>query len=89
MSYTSYPSEVTPFSPLYAAGSHTAVIPYPASFFDSSFNLLRRYKNSLIYTLDVKAFKDADGNGIGDFKGLHQSWESEGEACRADTDAME
>ncbi|MBV9962734.1 MAG: hypothetical protein JO072_10840, partial [Parafilimonas sp.] len=28
------------------------------------------YKNSVIYTLDVKVFKDSDGNGYGDFKGL-------------------
>jgi maltose alpha-D-glucosyltransferase/alpha-amylase len=28
------------------------------------------YKNSVIYTLDVKVFKDSDGDGIGDFKGL-------------------
>ncbi|MFD2571297.1 alpha-amylase family protein [Spirosoma soli] len=30
------------------------------------------YKNSLIYNLDVKVFKDSDGNGFGDFKGLIQ-----------------
>jgi maltose alpha-D-glucosyltransferase/alpha-amylase len=28
------------------------------------------YKNSVIYTLDVEVFKDSDGDGIGDFKGL-------------------
>jgi maltose alpha-D-glucosyltransferase/alpha-amylase len=28
------------------------------------------YKNSIIYTLDVEVFKDSDGDGIGDFKGL-------------------
>jgi maltose alpha-D-glucosyltransferase/alpha-amylase len=28
------------------------------------------YKNSIIYTLDVEVFKDSDGNGYGDFKGL-------------------
>jgi maltose alpha-D-glucosyltransferase/alpha-amylase len=30
----------------------------------------RWYKNELIYNLDVKAFKDSDGDGLGDFKGL-------------------
>lgn len=30
------------------------------------------YRNSVIYNLDVKVFKDSDGNGIGDFKGLIQ-----------------
>jgi len=28
------------------------------------------YKSSVIYTLDVEVFKDSDGDGIGDFKGL-------------------
>ena len=28
------------------------------------------YKNSCIYTLDIKMFKDSDGDGIGDIKGL-------------------
>jgi maltose alpha-D-glucosyltransferase / alpha-amylase len=28
------------------------------------------YKNELIYNLDVDAFKDSDGDGTGDFKGL-------------------
>ena len=28
------------------------------------------YKNSLIYTLDIKMFKDSDGDGTGDIKGL-------------------
>lgn len=28
------------------------------------------YKSSVIYTLDVETFRDSDGNGIGDFKGL-------------------
>lgn len=28
------------------------------------------YKNQLIYNLDVKTFKDSDGNGTGDFNGL-------------------
>ncbi len=28
------------------------------------------YKNSFIYTLDVKVFKDSDGDGIGDINGL-------------------
>src|SRR5688572_29876131 len=30
------------------------------------------YKSSVIYTLDVEVFKDSDGNGTGDFKGLIQ-----------------
>jgi maltose alpha-D-glucosyltransferase/alpha-amylase len=30
------------------------------------------FKNSIIYNLDVKVFKDSDGDGIGDFKGLTQ-----------------
>lgn len=30
------------------------------------------YKNSLIYNVDVEVFKDSDGNGYGDFKGLTQ-----------------
>ncbi len=30
------------------------------------------YKNSLIYNLDVKVFKDSDGDGVGDFIGLTQ-----------------
>jgi maltose alpha-D-glucosyltransferase/alpha-amylase len=28
------------------------------------------YKNQVIYNLDVKTFKDSDGDGFGDFKGL-------------------
>lgn len=28
------------------------------------------YKNSIIYNLDVRTFKDSDGDGYGDFKGL-------------------
>ncbi|MGY3215069.1 alpha-amylase family glycosyl hydrolase [Mucilaginibacter sp. HD30] len=28
------------------------------------------YKQQVIYNLDVKTFKDSDGNGIGDFRGL-------------------
>ncbi|MEH6407133.1 MAG: alpha-amylase family protein [Leeuwenhoekiella sp.] len=28
------------------------------------------YKNSIIYSLDVEVFKDSDGDGVGDFKGL-------------------
>ena len=30
------------------------------------------YRNSIIYNLDIDIFKDSDGNGIGDFKGLTQ-----------------
>jgi glycosidase len=30
------------------------------------------YKNSIIYALDIELFKDSDGNGIGDIKGLIQ-----------------
>ena len=28
------------------------------------------YKNAIIYNLDVRTFLDADGDGIGDFRGL-------------------
>jgi maltose alpha-D-glucosyltransferase/alpha-amylase len=28
------------------------------------------YKNAIIYNLDVRSFMDADGNGLGDFRGL-------------------
>lgn len=31
------------------------------------------YKNSIIYTVDIKMFKDTDGDGIGDIKGLIQN----------------
>lgn len=30
------------------------------------------YKTAVIYNLDVKTFKDGDGDGIGDFRGLTQ-----------------
>lgn len=30
------------------------------------------YRNAVIYNLDVKVFKDSDGDGMGDFKGLIQ-----------------
>ena len=30
------------------------------------------YRNSIIYNLDIDIFKDSDGDGIGDFKGLTQ-----------------
>jgi len=30
------------------------------------------YRNSIVYNLDVDIFKDSDGDGIGDFKGLIQ-----------------
>jgi len=30
------------------------------------------YKSSIIYTLDIEVFKDSDGDGIGDIKGLIQ-----------------
>jgi maltose alpha-D-glucosyltransferase/alpha-amylase len=30
------------------------------------------YRNSIVYNLDVDIFKDSDGDGIGDFKGLVQ-----------------
>jgi maltose alpha-D-glucosyltransferase/alpha-amylase len=35
-----------------------------------SHNTNEWYKNQLIYNLDVDAFKDSDGDGTGDFKGL-------------------
>lgn len=31
------------------------------------------YKNAVIYSLDVETFKDSNGDGIGDFKGLRNS----------------
>ncbi len=30
------------------------------------------YKNTIIYSLDLKTFMDANGDGIGDFEGLMQ-----------------
>jgi len=30
------------------------------------------YKDAIIYQLHVKSFFDANGDGIGDFKGLHE-----------------
>ncbi|RDV14496.1 trehalose synthase [Pontibacter diazotrophicus] len=30
------------------------------------------YKNSIIYNVDIDSFKDSDGDGVGDFKGLAQ-----------------
>src|SRR4051794_1872612 len=30
------------------------------------------YKNAVIYALDVEAFQDSNGDGIGDFEGLTQ-----------------
>ncbi|MGV3774689.1 MAG: alpha-amylase family protein [Verrucomicrobiales bacterium] len=33
----------------------------------------RWYKEAIIYSLDVETFKDGNGDGIGDFKGLTQS----------------
>lgn len=30
----------------------------------------RWYENSIIYCLDVETFMDADGDGVGDFRGL-------------------
>lgn len=30
------------------------------------------YKNSIVYTLDIKTFRDTDGDGVGDLKGLIQ-----------------
>jgi maltose alpha-D-glucosyltransferase/alpha-amylase len=41
-----------------------------AQVLESSFKEDLWYKNALIYNLDVKTFKDSDGNGIGDFQGL-------------------
>ncbi len=28
------------------------------------------YKNAIIYSLDLETFMNADGDGVGDFKGL-------------------
>ena len=33
-------------------------------------NQIPWYKTSIVYNVDVDSFKDSDGNGIGDFKGL-------------------
>jgi len=32
------------------------------------------YKNGVIYCLSVGTYMDANGDGIGDFKGLLRSW---------------
>ncbi|CCH52905.1 alpha amylase catalytic region [Fibrisoma limi BUZ 3] len=42
-------------------------IPVPTDFIEELW-----YKNRIIYNLDVEVFKDSDGNGVGDFKGLTQ-----------------
>jgi maltose alpha-D-glucosyltransferase / alpha-amylase len=33
------------------------------------------YKEAIIYTLDVRSFKDGSGNGVGDFKGLLEKFD--------------
>ncbi|MFC5407689.1 alpha-amylase family protein [Larkinella bovis] len=45
----------------------TPPAPVPTDFIEELW-----YKNSLIYSVDVEVFKDTDGNGFGDFKGLTQ-----------------
>ncbi|RAJ92481.1 maltose alpha-D-glucosyltransferase/alpha-amylase [Larkinella arboricola] len=42
-------------------------VPVPTDFIQELW-----YKNSLIYSVDVEVFKDTDGNGYGDFKGITQ-----------------
>jgi maltose alpha-D-glucosyltransferase/alpha-amylase len=49
--------------------SQTAFVPHAISPDSTGFYW---FKNSIIYNLDVKVFKDSDGDGIGDFKGLIQ-----------------
>mgnify|MGYP002783413073 FL=1 len=34
---------------------------------------LRWYKDAIIYELHIKAFRDGNGDGIGDFQGLLES----------------
>ncbi|WP_128546347.1 alpha-amylase family protein [Larkinella soli] len=43
----------------------TPPIPVPTDFFEELW-----FKNGLIYSVDVKVFRDTDGNGFGDFRGL-------------------
>ncbi|GAB3695346.1 alpha-amylase family protein [Spirosoma flavus] len=45
----------------------TPPAPVPADFIEELW-----YKNSLLYSVDVEVFKDSDGDGVGDFKGLTQ-----------------
>ncbi|GAB3925944.1 alpha-amylase family protein [Larkinella terrae] len=45
----------------------TPPVPVPTDFIEELW-----YKNSLIYSVDVEVFKDSDGNGFGDFRGLTQ-----------------
>ncbi|MFD1140156.1 alpha-amylase family protein [Larkinella insperata] len=45
----------------------TPPVPVPTDFIQQLW-----YKNSLIYSVDVEVFKDTDGNGYGDFKGITQ-----------------
>jgi maltose alpha-D-glucosyltransferase/alpha-amylase len=40
---------------------------------DAGFTQNNWYANAIIYNLDVEVFKDSDGDGVGDFKGLEQS----------------
>ncbi|RIV19932.1 trehalose synthase [Fibrisoma montanum] len=42
-------------------------VPAPTDFIQELW-----YKNRIIYNLDVEVFKDSDGDGVGDFKGLTQ-----------------
>lgn len=44
--------------------------PAPQDKTDTEKPELTWYRNSFIYNLDVDAFQDSDGDGIGDFKGL-------------------
>jgi maltose alpha-D-glucosyltransferase/alpha-amylase len=45
----------------------TPPTPIPTDFIEELW-----YKNSLLYSVDVEVFKDSDGDGVGDFKGITQ-----------------
>ncbi|RRB04941.1 alpha-amylase family protein [Larkinella rosea] len=53
--------------PAETGSKETPPAPVPTDFIQELW-----YKNSLIYSVDVEVFKDTDGNGFGDFKGLTQ-----------------
>lgn len=54
-------------SPSETTESKTPPVPVPTDFIQQLW-----YKNSLIYSVDVEVFKDSDGDGYGDFKGITQ-----------------
>lgn len=45
----------------------TPPAPVPTDFVEELW-----YKNGLLYSVDVEVFKDSDGDGVGDFKGITQ-----------------